>query len=107
MITLFLDTTSNKEVIVRLTIDNGIFEEKIEILASSSSRSGQNNRTQVVLPTIQKLLKEHNLTVQDIQKVEVNPGPGSFTGVRVGAAIANSIIFGLGLSQDLIEPIYT
>ena len=98
MNTLFLDTTSNKEIIVRLTIDKDIFEEKIEI---------QNNRTQVVLPIIEKILKAHGLTPQNIDKVEVNPGPGSFTGVRVGAAIANALIFSLGLSQELIEPKYT
>lgn len=98
MITLFLDTTSNKEIIVRLTIDNDVFEEKVAI---------ENNRTQVVLPTLQKLLKEHDLTIQQIQKVEVNPGPGSFTGVRVGTSIANALIFSLGLSQKLIEPKYT
>ncbi len=98
MNTLFIDTTNNKEIIIRLAIDQKSFEEKVAI---------ENNRTQVVLPTIQKLLKQHDLTVKDIEKVEVNPGPGSFTGVRVGAAIANSIIFALGLSQDLIEPVYT
>lgn len=98
MITLFLDTTSNTEIIVRLTIDTKDFEEKIAI---------QNNRTQVVLPTIEKLLKEHDLTPQDIEKVMVNPGPGSFTGVRVGAAIANALIFGLKIPQNLVEPLYT
>lgn len=97
MITLFLDTTSNKEIIVRLIVDKETFEEKVAI---------ENNRTQVVLPTIQNMLKEHGLKIQDIEKVEANPGPGSFTGVRVGAAIANSIVFGLGLSQKHIEPVY-
>jgi|SRR5579872_5518840 len=98
MITLFIDTTSNTEIIVRLTINKQIFEEKIAI---------QNNRTQVVLPTIEKLFKEHNLSVKDLEKVTMNPGPGSFTGVRVGAAIANALIFSLKIPQDLIEPIYT
>lgn len=98
MITLFLDTANNKEIIVRLTIGAKTFEEKVAI---------ENNRTQVVLPTIQKLLEKHNLTVGEIEKVACNPGPGSFTGVRVGAAIANALIFGLGLPQSLIEPVYS
>jgi len=95
---LFIDTTSNKEIIVRLTIGKNLFEEKIPI---------ENNRTQVVLPTIQQLLAEHGLTVQNIDTVEVNPGPGSFTGVRVGAAIANALIFALRLSDKLVEPVYS
>lgn len=98
MISLFIDTTSNKEIIVRLDIDGEVVEEKVAI---------ENNRTQVVLPTVQKLLEQNNLTVSDINKVSINPGPGSFTGVRVGAAIANALIFGLGLPQDLIEPRYS
>lgn len=98
MKTLFIDTSNNKEIIVRLTIDDKSFEEKREI---------QNNRTQIVLPLIQELLERHNLTPKDLEKVEVNPGPGSFTGVRVGTAIANALIFGLDLPQKLVEPLYS
>lgn len=98
MNSLFIDTTSNKEIIVRLDTDGAVVEKKVAI---------ENNRTQVVLPTIQELLAQSNLSVSDITKVSINPGPGSFTGVRVGAAIANALIFGLGLSQDLIEPRYS
>ncbi|HSD99008.1 MAG TPA: tRNA (adenosine(37)-N6)-threonylcarbamoyltransferase complex dimerization subunit type 1 TsaB [Patescibacteria group bacterium] len=98
MNTLFIDTTSNAEIVVRLVLDDKTFEEKIAI---------QNNRAQVVLPTIEKLLKQQGLKVQDIEKVEINPGPGSFTGVRVGSAIANALIFSLGLPQERIEPLYS
>lgn len=98
MMKLFLDTTSNTEIIVRLTINEKNFEEKVAI---------ENNRTQLVLPTIQKILKYHGLKLQDIQKVDMNPGPGSFTGIRVGAAVANALIFGLHLPQDLVEVTYS
>lgn len=98
MIALFIDTTSNKEIIVRLSIDEKVFEEKREV---------QNNRTQIVLPLIEELLQKHHLTPQEIEKVTVNPIPGSFTGVRVGAAIANALIFSLGLPENLVEPTYT
>lgn len=98
MIALFIDTTSNTEIIVRLEIDEKNFEEKVAI---------QNNRTQVVLPTIEKLLHEHGLEIKNIEKIAINPGPGSFTGVRVGAAIANALIFGLHLPQHLVEPVYS
>jgi tRNA threonylcarbamoyladenosine biosynthesis protein TsaB len=98
MITLFIDTTSHEEIIVRLTIDEKVFEEKRKI---------HHKKTQVVLPLIKQLLEHHQLHPEDIQHVEVNPGSGSFTGIRVGVSIANALIFGLGLSEDLIEPIYT
>ena len=98
MNTLFIDTTSNREIIVNLTIGEDIFEEKREI---------KNNRTQVVLPLVKLLLREHNLTPQDVEKISIHPGPGSFTGIRVGAAIANALIFALKIPQQLIEPIYS
>ena len=98
MISLFIDTTSNQEITVRLEIEKKVFEQKVAI---------ENNRTQVVLPTVQKLLEENHLSVHDINQVSIHPGPGSFTGVRVGAAIANALIFGLGLPQNLVEPQYS
>ncbi len=94
MKTLFIDTTNNKEVIVRLAIDKKIFEVKKEI---------QNNRTQVVLPIIQALFKYANLGVQDLDSVEINPGPGSFTGVRVGAAIGNALGFALDIPVNTVS----
>ena len=107
MNSLFIDTASNKEVIIKLTTHDRSFEIKQEISF---------NRTQVVLPLIEKLLKDHNLSLQNIDSVEVNAGPGSFTGVRVGVAIANAIAFalqipvnGITLKENgkLVEPIYS
>lgn len=104
---LFIDTASNQEIIVRLTIDTNVYEEKVAI---------QNNRTQVVLPTIEKLLKENNLSVKNLDAIEVNTGPGSFTGLRVGAAIANTLGFALQIpvntiifkeSGKVVEPHYS
>lgn len=104
---LFIDTTSNQEIIVRLTIDTNVYEKKVAI---------QNNRTQVVLPTIEKLLKENNLSVKTLDAIEVNTGPGSFTGLRVGAAIANALGFALQIpvnniafkeSGKVVEPHYS
>ena len=94
---LYIDTTSNKEIIVRLTVDEKVFEEKREI---------ENNRTQIVLPLVEKLLHENNLKPQDLEKIEVNPGPGSFTGVRVGVSISNALIFGLKIDASLVKPLY-
>ena len=104
---LYIDTTNNKEVIVRLLMDTTVDEVRQEI---------QFNRGQVVLPIIQKLLSQHNLTPRDLDAVEVNEGPGSFTGVRVGVSIANAIAFALqipvngkifGKDKKLVEPVYT
>ncbi len=46
---------------------------------------------QTVLPLLEALLKEHSKTLQDVTAVELHTGPGSFTGLRVGAAIAQTL----------------
>lgn len=106
MTKIYIDTTDNKKVIVRLTTDEGVdtVEEVLE-----------GKRAQIVLPIIDELLKKHGLTPKDLTGIEVNEGPGSFTGVRVGVSIANALAFGLGIpvngkkienGQGSIEPKY-
>ena len=48
-------------------------------------------RSQMVLPLVRELLKEQNMSPRDIQEIVVNTGPGSFTGLRVGIAVAQMI----------------
>jgi len=44
-----------------------------------------------VLRNIKKLLEKHKKKLVDIRAVLVNCGPGSFTGVRVGVTVANTL----------------
>lgn len=46
---------------------------------------------------IQALLDGHHKHLTDIQGIVVYPGPGSFTGLRIGIAVANSIASSYGL----------
>lgn len=45
----------------------------------------------LLIPTIIELLKEQNITMQDIEAIGVNVGPGSFTGIRASATVARTI----------------
>lgn len=98
---LVLDTSDNKRITVGLIV-NG----KKNIQTRKMSR----NNEQVVLPMIDKILKKHSLTPQDIQEIKINPGPGSFTGLRIGLAIANAFSFinkiKVNGSKRIILPIY-
>ena len=103
---IYIDTTSNTEIIVSLTIDGK--EDKVK-------RALEQRKAQVLLPIIEALLEKHNLTLQDLDSIEVNPGPGSFTGVRVGVSVANALSYALGIpvneidvanSEKIIEPVY-
>ena len=56
-----------------------------------SRSSVPDKKTQDVLPFIDELLKEKGKTIQDLTEISVVEGPGSFTGLRVGIAIANTL----------------
>ena len=68
-------------------------------------------KSQMVLPLIEDLLREQNLSLKDITAIEVAPGPGSFTGLRVGASVGNALGFLLGVSVNgqkaLVVPAYS
>ncbi len=102
-IILFIDTSSNQRVSVGFQIG-----DKKEVL----ERDIDTRKAQAVLPMIDELLKKHGLTVSDISSIEINEGPGSFTGLRVGAAIANALAFSLKIPinnkkiGEFVEPVY-
>ena len=67
--------------------------------------------SQVLLPMIVKILKKNELNLKDLTAVEVNYGPGSFTGTRVGVSVANALGFALdipvnGKKGKIVMPIY-
>ena len=45
----------------------------------------------LLIPTIVELLQKQNITMQDIEAIGVNIGPGSFTGIRASATVARTI----------------
>ena len=82
MNTLIIDTSDNKRITVGLRIDG--VDDVIE-------REVGRDRAQAVLPIFDELLRKHALTPRDLTGIEVNTGPGSFTGLRVGISIANTL----------------
>lgn len=56
-----------------------------------------NELSKVLLANIEKLLKKNKLKHQDLTGVIVFRGPGSFTGLRIGVAVANALAYSLGL----------
>ncbi len=44
-----------------------------------------------LLPTIASLLKQLNITINDVNLISCSAGPGSFTGVRIGVATAKGL----------------
>lgn len=98
---LFIDTSDNKKAIVKLD------GEKLEV--KSGLGSAQN-----VLPAIEKILKKKKVEISDLTEIKVNTGPGSFTGLKVGVTIANTLGYLLGIPvngkkigpKSMVEPRY-
>lgn len=82
MVILHIDTSSNKEISVGLEIDG----ENDMIIRKTDAW-----KAQIILPLINELLEKHEITIHDVSQIKVNEGPGSFTGLRVGVAIANTL----------------
>lgn len=55
------------------------------------------NQSVDILILIEKYLKENGKTLKDIESILVNCGPGSFTGVRVGITVANTLAWSLNI----------
>lgn len=53
--------------------------------------------SQIILPQIQALLDSAELQLSDLQGIAFGAGPGSFTGVRIAAGVAQGLGFGANL----------
>jgi tRNA threonylcarbamoyl adenosine modification protein YeaZ len=100
---LHIDTSDNKEVKIGLTIEGKDY---------LVTQKPDHRKAQVILPMVERLLKDNELALQDISNIDVNTGPGSFTGLRVGVAIANTLGMLLhipingGKVGEFVEPTY-
>lgn len=57
---------------------------------------------------INEQLRARQMTLKDLDGIIVYQGPGSFTGLRIGISVANSLAYGLGVpivatTDDWIE----
>ncbi len=67
-----------------------------EMLISRSSEPGSKNKN-MLHQHLRNVLDEANVNMDDIEGVAVVIGPGSFTGLRVGLAVAKGICWSLDL----------
>ncbi|WP_303923429.1 tRNA (adenosine(37)-N6)-threonylcarbamoyltransferase complex dimerization subunit type 1 TsaB [Ureaplasma parvum] len=79
---LFIDVTSRKCI---LAIYKN-FKIHTSIIVDTN-----NNLTDIIVEHLNTLLKITNLQYQDLEAIYLNTGPGSFTGIRVGAIVAKTI----------------
>ena len=94
MKTLLLDS-SNTDLNIAICIDN---EMKYVVSYPCWQR-----QSELMIPELEKGLKELNLSLKDFDEVVCGMGPGSYTGVRISLTIAKTICTLLDTKLKLIS----
>jgi len=74
---------------------SGLAVMEDEVLRGEWLVSSGLTHSQRLMPALDFLLQETNLTIQEIDALVVSQGPGSFTGLRIGLATARALAQGL------------
>lgn len=82
-----IDTTRADEI--KVVLEDSKTKIRDQLIAKQAKGS------QMLLSLIAQILKKNNKKITDIKEIKVNPGPGSFTGTRVGVSVANALGFAL------------
>jgi len=54
--------------------------------------TGSHSQAACLIPMMQEILKENNISFQDLNVIATPTGPGSFTGIRLGLATAQGLL---------------
>ena len=80
--------TSTKNCSVSIATDG-------KIVAIKELNNGNYSHAEVLHPFIETILKEGNISINEIDAVAVSKGPGSYTGLRIGVSAAKGLSFAL------------
>lgn len=103
MTILHIDTRDNKNVVAKLDIDGKIIE---------ANSINEDRRPESIVNLIAAVCEKAGIRVQDVNEINVEEGPGSYTGLKVGVSVANALSFALGkkvngkMIGEIVEPTY-
>ena len=94
MYQIYIDTSDRNIKKVQLLKDGEMFDEL----------SGDID----VVSSIRNILEKNSLKISDIGEFKMNEGPGSFTGLKAGAAVVNALNWSVVKKdpKDIITPKY-
>jgi len=98
---------------MKLSINTSESDITIVSLAGKQRKfETKKHKSQKLLELIDQVLKEEKKSLKSLTEIEVNLGPGSFTGLRVGVSVANALAWALKIPINgkkvgqLVEPKY-
>ncbi len=86
---LFLNTTKDL-CQIKLFNTNGSLIDEYEY-------NGAGNLSEDLLKKINSLLQKNKMSIKDLSTIAVCPGPGSYTGTRIGVTVANAMAISLNI----------
>ncbi len=75
---LIIDSSDRNKI--KVGLDKKIFETEAKDGAS-----------QKLLSFIEEVLNKNNTSINQITEIEINAGPGSYTGLRIGVSVAQTL----------------
>lgn len=100
---LFIDTSEKDTTVLAFTDSKG----EGETVSIPSTK----NRSELLLVGILELVKKHGISLSQIEEIRIATGPGSFTGLKVGATVGVTLSWLLqksinGLPAGLLPQIH-
>ena len=96
--TILIDTTDRYKKSVSLVKCNGKEDSVVQESAGDID----------IVSEIKKILKDNKVSIKEVLEFRSNPGPGSFTGIKIGLTISNTLNWALGRRKinNLQKPEY-
>lgn len=93
---LGINTTSLEQIVITLSDDNN---HRVKTKKIKAPRK----QAEKLLPGVANLLKQENITLKQIKKIQVVSVGGSFTSLRIGVITANALAYALNISIEAID----
>ena len=95
---LHIDTTGDE---AKVSLAAG--DKKLERVQEAKGKTAS-----ILVPMIKELIDEADIGISEIEKIEVERGPGSWNGTRIGVVTAKMLAWSLGLSEPALDltPLY-
>jgi len=81
---------------MKLFLNTAVAKKAVASLIDKKNKVVDQETAREPLVAIEALLKRNKTRLADLDEISSHPGPGSFTGLRIGSAVVQTLNFVLG-----------